>query len=184
MRFPIPLRRSPFDAAIQQLRDGRPGEAGYGRRITLLLTIPAFDDPVAHDVRRTATGEMHVVRTVWQRALDLSPRTLRGNQIGAALGLLELTRNPQPSLWSTRLPVDAAALDALLESVVSAVVPCQPCLSEPPLEATIFELTFGDELNETRFRWGGEPPSGWEPLASFATRLLRLVDVPAGSLHR
>src|SRR4051812_29982331 len=72
MRFPPHFRRTAFDLAIQRLRDGRPGEAGYGRRLALLLTIPAFDDPVARDIRRSATGELYVVRTVWNRALDVA----------------------------------------------------------------------------------------------------------------
>jgi len=182
MRFPLHLRRSPFDSAIQQLRDGRPGESSYGRRIVLLLTIPAFDDPVARDVRRSASGEIYVVRTVWQRALD---RRARGPRVsvgipGPGLGLLELGAEHQPSLWSTQVGVDLGALDRLLESLGATTVPCQPRQSEPPLDATIFELTFGDELNETRYRWGGEPPDGWSPLADFASRLLRLIDEPAG----
>src|SRR5215207_2274830 len=70
MHLPLPVRHPAFDHAIELLRDGRVGEAGYGRRVALLLTIPTFDDPVARDIRRAATGELYVVRTVWQRAAD------------------------------------------------------------------------------------------------------------------
>ena len=56
--------------------------------------------------------------------------------------------------------------------------------AEAPLDATIFELTFGEELNETRYRWHAQAPEGWAPLVSFATRLIRLVDEPAGVAAR
>jgi hypothetical protein len=183
MRFPSHFQRSAFDLAINQLRDGRVGESGYGRRIALLLTIPTFDDPIARDVRRAATGELYVVRTVWQRALDgASTRVQRDTRVVAgAAGMfgLDIASSRPPSLRSTRVDVDPDALDALLESVVSASVTCRPHQPEPPLDATIFELTFGDELHETRYRWSAEAPAGWAPLASFASRLIRLVDDPA-----
>jgi hypothetical protein len=96
------------------------------------------------------------------------------------LGLLEAVAERQPSLWSTTVGVNAVALERLLESIGSTAIPCLPCQSDPPLDATIVELTFGDELNETRYRWGGEPPDGWGPLAHFAAQMVRLIDEPAG----
>jgi hypothetical protein len=68
--------------------------------------------------------------------------------------------------------------------VTSASVPCRPDQPEPPLDATIFELTFGEELSETRYRWHSGAPNGWEPLASFASRLIRLVDEPLTATAR
>jgi hypothetical protein len=188
MRFPSHFHRSGFDLALQQLRDGRTGESGYGRRIALLRTIPTFDDPVARDVRRAATGELYVVRTVWQRMLDAaSTRVQRDTRVvigsAAMFGLDIATRRP-PSLRSVRVDVDTDALDALLESVASATVACRPHQPEPPLDATVFELTFGEELHETRYRWSAEAPTGWAPLAAFASRLIRLVDDPANSVAR
>jgi hypothetical protein len=184
MRFPSNFRRSSFDLAIQQLRDGRVGESGYGRRVALLLTIPTFHDPVARDVRRSATGELYVVRTVWNRALDLATaritRDVRIPPGTAALVGLDLTTSRPPSLRSVRVDVDTQVVDSLLASVTSATVPCCPHQSEPPLDATIFELTFGEELNETRYRWSATTPSGWAPLAEFASQLIRMVDEPAG----
>jgi hypothetical protein len=189
MRFPAHLRRSTFDVAIQQLRDGRPGENGYGRRLALLLTIPTFDDPVARDIRRTTTGELYVVRTVWNRALDLATASLsREVRIGVAgrgpTPGAELMSVRSPSLQSTKLVVDSDAISALLESVGSATVTCCPHQAEAPLDATVYELTFGEELSETRYRWFGDSPTGWEPLARFASRFIRLVDEPAGVAAR
>lgn len=186
MRSPSFFGRTPFDAAIRQLRDGRPGEAGYGRRVVQLLTIPTFDDPVARDVRRAASGELYVVRTVWHRALDMPSRATQASRRSFAPGLdiLDLVAERKPTLWSTNVSADVEAIDRLLESLASTAIPCHPCHSEPALAATIFELTFGEELNETRYRWGGEPPHGWAPLADFAARLLRLVDEPAGARRR
>jgi hypothetical protein len=185
MRFPVHFRRTAFDLAIQQLRDGRPGESGYGRRIALLLTIPTFDDPVARDIRRAATGELYVVRTVWNRALDLATSNitreirLPGTGPRSLAPSVDIANLRSPSLRSMKVPVDPQALDALLESVASAIVPCRPEQPDPPLDATVFELTFGEELSETRYRWYAEAPAGWEPLASFASRLVRLVDEPS-----
>jgi hypothetical protein len=186
MRFTAQARRSAIESAIQQLRDGRLGEAGYGRRVALVLTIPTFHDPVARDVRRAATGELYVVRTVWNRALDLATaRLTREARTGLGRNLL-VGALPMPmtfpslSIHSTRVPVDAQALDAIFESVTSATVTCRPQHAEPPLDATIFEVTFGGELDETRYRWSGATPAGWEPLAEFAQRLIQLVDEPAG----
>jgi hypothetical protein len=189
MRFPAHLRRSAFDVAIQQLRDGRPGEGSYGRRLALLLTIPTFDDPVARDIRRATTGELYVVRTVWTRALDMATASLsrevtigtgaRGPTLGA-----ELMSFRSPSLQSTKVLVAPDAIDALLESVASATVACCPHQPEPPLDATVFELTFGEEMNETRYRWFADAPAGWAPLGDFASRLIRLVDEPAGVAAR
>jgi hypothetical protein len=183
MRFPSYFRRSAFDLAIQQLRDGREGESGYGRRIALLLSIPAFDDPIARDVRRSATGELYVVRTVWNRALDMATarltRDVRVPPGTAAIIGLNLTASRPPSLHSVRVDVDPQAIDSLLEGVVSATVTCCPQQSEPPLDATIFELTFGEELSETRYRWSVKTPAGWTPLVEFASQLIRLVDEPA-----
>lgn len=183
MRFPAPPRRSAFDFAIQQLRDGRPGASGYGRRVALLLTIPTFDDPVARDIRRSATGELYVVRTVWNRALDQSTWRLE-RQVPPGLGRaplagLEFTTVRAPSLHSRQTRVDLDELDSILESVTSATICCRPQQADPPLDAMVFELTFGEELSETRYRWYGDSPSGWEPLAQFASRLIRLVDHPA-----
>jgi hypothetical protein len=189
MRFPVQLRRTAFDVAIQQLRDGRPGEAGYGRRIALLLTIPTFDDPVARDIRRATSGELYVVRTVWHRALDLATanitREIRvSSDRHAPMANVNLGTLRSPSLQSLKVVVDPQALDSLLESVVSASVPCRPDQPEPPLDATIFELTFGEELSETRYRWHSDAPNGWAPLASFASRLIRLVDEPLTATAR
>jgi hypothetical protein len=191
MRVPAPFRRSAFDLAIQQLRDGRPGESGYGRRIALLLTLPAFDDPVARDVRRSITGELYVVRTVWNRTLDLATSNIqRDVRIGAGgrgltmMAGLELSTLRAPSLTSTQPRVDQQALDRILESVATATVPCRPSQPEPPLDATVFELTFGEELSETRYRWYGDGPPEWTPLATFASGLIRLVEHPAASLTR
>ena len=189
MRFPASLRRSAFDLAIQQLRDGRPGESGYGRRIALLLTLPTFDDPVARDIRRSITGELYVVRTVWNRALDLATTSFqREVRVGlperGSIGSIQLANLRPPSLTSTQIPVDQQALDRLLESVASAVVPCRPNQPEPPLDATVFELTFGEELSETRYRWHGDGPAEWAPLATFASKLIRLVEHPASAAAR
>ena len=183
MHLPFHIRNRAFDEAIQQLRDGRVGESGYGRRIALLLTIPMFDDPVARVIRRSATGELYVVRTVWQRALDASSSTPASRvvtfgprPVGAALELLATRR---PSLGSTRVDIDPDALDSLLESVASVTVACHVHQPEPPLDATVYEVTFGDELNETRFRWASRAPEPWSALEEFASRLVHLVDEPA-----
>ena len=189
MRFPAHLRRSAFDVAIQQLRDGRPGEAGYGRRLALLLTIPTFDDPVARDIRRGTTGELYVIRTVWNRALDLATASL-SREVRVGFGTREL--KPQlafadlrtPSLQSTKVLVDAQAIAALLDSVTSATVTCCPHQPEPPLDATVYEVTFGEELHETRYRWFADAPAGWAALGRFAVQLLRLVDEPTGVAAR
>jgi hypothetical protein len=185
--LPVPFRARPagFEQAIQQLRDGRVGESGYGRRIALLLTIPTFEDPVARDVRRAATGELYVVRTVWQRALDLaSERSPSDHALLRPLGFGPALPSLRPSLVSKQVAVDIEALDALLGTLTTAMVPCHVQHSEPPLDATIFELTLGDELTETRYRWAAKPPDGWTPLATFASRLVRLVDDPGGAASR
>jgi hypothetical protein len=78
-----------------------------------------------------------------------------------------------------RLDVDTNVMDAMLASLAEATITCRPHQAEPPLDATITELTLGDELHETRYRWSDAAPPGWEPLATFASRLIRLVDDPA-----
>lgn len=182
MRFPAGLSRAPFETAIQKLRDGRPGESGYGHRVAILLTIPAFDDPVARDVRRAASGELYVVRTVWQRSLDApSRRQLAG--VDPSLWLLrDSIAERRPSLWSTTVHVDQGVLTALLDAVRSATLPCHPNrASSGTPDAATYELSFSADVNETRYRWRGDPPSGWQPLATFATRLAQLVDDPVGA---
>jgi len=189
MRFSAHLRRSAFDVAIQQLRDGRPGENGYGRRLALLLTIPTFEDPVARDIRRSTTGELYVIRTVWNRAMDLATASLsREITIGSGSRAtnvgMELTSVRSPSLQSAKVDVDPLAVSTMLESVASAIVTCCPHQPEAPLDATVYELTFGEELNETRYRWFGDAPAGWEALGGFVSRFLRLVDDPADIVAR
>jgi hypothetical protein len=98
--------------------------------------------------------------------------------VPAGLDILSLR---QPTLVSTRIDVDSDALESMLASTASATVTCHAHQPEPPLDATIFELTFGDELNETRYRWAGQAPVGWAPLATFASRLMDLVDAPASA---
>jgi hypothetical protein len=187
MRFPSQLHRSSFDHAIQQLRDGRAGESGYGRRVALLLTIPTFDDPVARDVRRDASGEMYAVRTVWQRALDApSSRVWRDALVsgtGDVFGV-EVGRHRPPTLRSVRLELETRIVDAMLAKLASATITCRPHHPEPPLDATVIELTLGEELHETRYRWSDAAPAGWEPLATFASQLIRLVDDPAAVVAR
>jgi hypothetical protein len=181
MRFPFHLHRSAFDHAIQQLRDGRAGESGYGRRVALLLTIPTYDDPVARDLRRSASGDLYVVRTVWQRALDIpTPRVWRDALAGSGVAFgVDLAVDRAPSLRSIRLDLETEIVDAMLATLVSATLTCRPHQPEPPLDATITELTLGEELHEARFRWTDAAPPGWEPLATFTSRLMRLVDDPA-----
>jgi hypothetical protein len=194
MRLPRPIpfarprsaRQPGFDHAIQLLREGRVNESAYGGRVALLLTIPTFDDPIARDIRRAATGELYVVRTVWRRALDLASRN-RERDASALLRPLALAVDlptQKPTLVSTQVPVDASALDALVESLETTTVACHVRQPDPPLDATIFELTIGDELTETRYRWTADPPAAWAPLATFTSRLLRLVDHPAGTPAR
>jgi hypothetical protein len=188
MQFPIRARQSAFDRAIQRLRDGRTGESGYGRRVALVLTIPMYEDPTALDIRRSATtGELYVVRTVWRRALDTtSVRETRETFMNArmlAVGL-DIAMTHQPSLVSSSVPVDPTRLEALLESVAAATITCHVSQPRPPIAATIFELTFGDELTETRFRWAAEPPEGWSALGVFVRQLMHLVDAPAHAASR
>jgi len=181
---PFHARHQAFAAALQQLRDGRVGESAYGRRIALLLTIPTFDDPVARDIRRAATGELYVVRTVWRRALDLAsaprPLPMPGPVRALALPSLEKILVGRPTFVATRVDVDVDALDSLLASLATTTLPCRIQQPEPALDATIFEVTFGDELTETRYRWTADPPDGWAPLATFSSMLIRLIDEPAG----
>ena len=189
MRFPRDFRRSTFDRAIDQLRDGRPGESGYGRRLALVLTIPTFDDPVARDVRQTASGELYVVRTVWRRGFDAPPRwpvapSLRSPIHPFAALTSEPFRERTPSLVSTRLPVDAGALSSLLAAIGCASIACHPQHADASVEAMVYEVTFGSGLTETRYRWAAEPPVGWEPLGDFAVGVMRLVDQPAGAVRQ
>ena len=180
MRFPFHLDRSAFDHSIQRLRDGRAGESGYGRRVAVLLTIPTYDDPVARDVRRSASGDLYIVRTVWQRALDVpTPGVWRDALAGNGVAFGDLVVDRAPSLRSIRLDVETEIVDAMLATLASATLTCRPHQPEPPLDATITELTLGEELHETRFRWTDAAPPGWEPVATFASRLMRLVDDPA-----
>ena len=183
MHLPFHLRQPGFDHAIERLRKGRAGESGYGRRIALLLTIPTYEDPVARDVRRSPTGELYVVRTVWQRSLDSSAmRPARAIHVGGrslAIGL-DLVSRHQPSLVSTRVRVDVDALDSLLGTLATTTVTCHVQQAEPPLDSTIFELTVGQDLTEMRYRWAAHPPEGWTPIAAFSSRLIHLVDGPVG----
>ena len=182
MRFPVGVSRSPLDTALQKLRDGRTGESGYGHRVALVLTIPALDDAIARDVRRTASGALYVVRTVWQRALDIPPRE-RFAGIDPALWFVERTAIPdrRPSLWSTTVHVNQVALAAALETIARMTLPCQPERGSGSADATTFEVSFGTDVDETRYRWRGEPPSGWNALAAFANRVIQLVDDPVGA---
>ena len=181
MRFPVGLSPSPLETALQKLRAGRPGESGYGHRVALLLTIPAVDDPVARDVRRAVTGELYVVRSVWQRALDIPPRG-RLSGIDPAVWLVQKAiPERRLSLWSTTVHVDRTELTALLHAMGSITLPCHPDRASAPPDANTFELSYGADANETRYRWRGEPPSRWQPLASFASRLIQLVDNHVGA---
>ena len=182
MHRPLHVRHPAFDHAIELLREGRTGESGYGRRVALLLTIPTFDDPVARDIRRSMTGALYVVRTVWQRALDTSfARPARSFQLGnRSLNVgLELMSNRRPTLASSKVEVDTDALDSLIGTLASTTVACHVEQPNPPLDAMVFELTLGCELTETRYRWTADAPPGWEPLGLFSSLLMRLVDTPA-----
>jgi len=185
MRFPRDFQRSVFDRAIDQLRNGRPGESGYGRRIALVLTIPTFDHPVARDIRQTASGEMYVVRTVWQRGFDSPPRSASAFALRSPTPPFPLLDHDPfghhaPTLVSTRLPVDTSALGSLLATIGCASIACHPQHADASVESMVYEVTFGSGLTETRYRWAAEPPAGWEPLGSFVVGLIRLVDHPAG----
>jgi hypothetical protein len=92
---------------------------------------------------------------------------------------MELTSIRSPSLQSAKVEVDPLKISAVLDSVEAATVTCCPHQPEAPLDATVYELTFGEELNETRYRWFGDAPAGWEALGSFVSRFLRLMDEPA-----
>lgn len=185
MRFPRDVHRTAFDRAIDQLRDGRPGESGYGRRVALVLTIPTFEDPVARDVRQTASGEFYVVRTVWRRAFD-APRAPSAGVRSLRPSILSFSPlNPDPfgdrppSLVSSRLPVDTSALASLLTALGAASIACHPQHADASVESMVYEVTLGSGLTETRYRWAAEAPPGWEPLGNFAVGLIRLVDHPA-----
>jgi len=182
MRFPAGPSRAPFETALQKLRDGRPGESGYGHRVAILLTIPAFDDPVARDVRRAASGEFYVVRTVWQRTLDVPSRRQLPSVDPSLWVLRGAISERRPSLWSTTVHVDQVALRTLLDAIGHATLPCHPDRgSSATPDATTYELSFTADINETRYRWRGDAPAGWQPLATFATRLAQLVDNPVGA---
>ena len=182
MRFPRDFHRTAFDRAIDELRNGRPGESGYGRRVALVLTIPTFEDPVGRDIRQTASGEFYVVRTVWRRAFDTParpPRVVRPS----SLAFSPLNPDPfgdrPPSLVSSRLPVDTSALASLLTEIGCASIACHPQHADASVDSMVYEVTLGSGLTETRYRWAAEPPPGWEPLGNFAVGLIRLVDIPA-----
>ena len=188
MRFPRDFQRTAFDRAIDQLRDGRPGESGYGRRVALLLTIPTFDDPVARDVRETAGGDFYVIRTVWRRAFDAPAQSAARSARPSWRSFSKLDPDPfghrAPSLVSSRLPVDTSALASLLTTVGCSSIACHPQHTDASVESMVYEVTFGSGLTETRYRWAAEAPPGWEPLGNFAVGLIRLVDHPAGMLSQ
>ena len=184
MRFPRDFHRTAFDRAINQLRDGRPGESGYGRRVALVLTIPTFEDPVARDVRQNASGEFYVVRTVWRRAFDApSQAAPPARTMRSALSFSPLNPDPfgdrAPTLVSSRLPIDTSALASLLTTIGCASIACHPQHADASVESMVYEVTFGTGLTETRYRWAADAPPGWEPLGEFAIGLIRLVDHPA-----
>lgn len=188
MRFPRDFHRTAFDRAIGQLRDGRPGESGYGRRVALVLTIPTFDDPVARDVRETANGEYYVVHTVWRRAVD-APAASRAKPAPPSWrSFSPLDPDPfgnrAPSLISSRLPVDTDALASLLTTIGCSSIACHPQHTEASVDSVVYEVTFGSGLTETRYRWAAEAPPGWEPLGNFAVGLIRLVDHPAAMVSQ
>ena len=124
---------------------------------------------------------------MWNRALDLATWRI-GREVPSGLRVplagIELGTVRAPSLQSRRVAVDPDALDSLLESVATATICCRPQQTEATLDAMVFELTFGEELSETRYRWHGETPAGWQPLAQFASRLIRLIDHPANAATR
>jgi hypothetical protein len=157
--------------------------------VALVLTIPTFDDPVGRDIRQTDSGEVYVVRTVWRRAFDGpgSSRPVRSvRPQGSVFSQLQLDPFGEraPSLVSTRLPVDTSALASLLTTVGSATVACHPQHAEAAVEAMVYEVTFGSGLTETRYRWAGEAPAGWEPLGDFAVGTLRLIEHPTAVVSR
>jgi hypothetical protein len=149
-----------------------------------LLTIPIVEEPVARDIRRATSGDLYVVRTVWQRALDMPQWKGVGRFDPSFRAVTIPSTQPQPSLWSTNVRVDSGTVMALLDAVRRATLPCHPDRDPRPLDATVYELSFGDDVEQTRYRWSGEPPEGWHPLAHFASRLIELVDDPVGAWRR
>lgn len=188
MRFPRDFHRTAFDRAIHLLRDGRPGESGYGRRLALVLTIPTFDDPVARDVRQSASGDFYVVRTVWRRAFDAPAQAAARMARPTWRSFSPLDPDPfgdrAPSLVSSRLPVDTSALASLLTAIGCANIACHPQHADASVESMVYEVTLGSGLTETRYRWAAEAPPGWEPLGDFAIGLIRLVDHPVGMVSQ
>ena len=188
MRLPRDFHRTAFDRAVEKLRDGRPGESGYGRRVALVLTIPTFEDPVARDVRQTATGEFYVVRTVWRRAFDASAQSAAKSVRPSWRSFSPLDPDPfgnrTPSLVSSRLPVDTSALASLLTTISCSSIACHPEHADASVESMVYEVTFGSGLTETRYRWAAEAPPGWEPLGDFAIGLIRIVDHTVGTVSQ
>ena len=162
-------------------RDGRPGRKRRRPAPRPLPHHPHLRRPVARDIRQH-DSELYVVR-VWNPAglatASLSREITIGTVSGATTVGVDLTSARSPSLQSAKVDVDSLKISAVLDSVESATVTCCPHQPEAPLDATVYELTFGEELNETRYRWFGDAPAGWEALGSFVSRFLRLVDEPA-----
>jgi len=133
--------------------------------------LPSFADGESWEViatPRSAPGRVTARHRQWSYEVDAAKvRTP-----------VERLRHPAilaPTIHTREFELDPGELNALMANLDAAwVTPRQPS-SSLNLDGTAYDLTFGWGATESRFRWCGRVPAGWQPLQDFVGALFEVL---------
>jgi hypothetical protein len=82
----------------------------------------------------------------------------------------------EPTIEESEAVLERAVIETLLGTANSMRVPAHPEHMQWGTDAASYLLEFPGSFLSSRFRWWGEPPSGWEPLRDLHARVAEIVE--------
>jgi hypothetical protein len=138
----------------------------------LCVFLPAFEECRAYTALlpspRSSLPPLGV-RRVWRRTNDLA-------KFESPVIRLRYGPKVEPTIEESEAVLERAVIETLLGTANSMRVPAHPEQMQWGTDAASYLLEFPGSFLSSRFRWWGEPPSGWEPLRDLHARVAEIVE--------
>ncbi len=149
----------------------RPERQGF-RSECHAVVLACFEDCPAYTLMVPEGNDSRLpcgVERVWRRRTDLAK---------CHDPIIRLRHGPQlePTIEEQEVPLAREPVDEILAPAADLKVPARPPLKSVGIDGVTYVPLFGELFLAARFRWWGEPPSGWEGLHGLLQKTVNLVE--------
>jgi hypothetical protein len=134
--------------------------------------LPAFDDCRAYTLLvpspRSSLRPVGV-RRIWRRKDDLA-------KFESPVIRLRYGPKLEPTIEESEAVLERSVIERLLSVANGMRVSARPEQMHWGTDGDSYVLEFPGSFLSSRFRWWGEPPSGWEPLRDLHAKIAGAVD--------